>query len=68
MIIQDLDYPLNPVLGNYRPTTARQDVGETVDDRQGVRGGIQEVPEIVVVDVPARVLLGFAFAALSVER
>jgi hypothetical protein len=68
MVIQDLDNPLNPILGDHRPAAAREYVGETVDDRQGVRGRIQEMPEIVVVDVPTGVLLGFAFAALSVER
>lgn len=65
MVIQDLDYPVNPVLGDHRPAATREYVGETVDDRQSVRGGIQEMPEVVVVDVPPGVLLGFAFAALS---
>jgi hypothetical protein len=68
MVIQDLDNPLNPILGDHRPAAAREYVGETVDDRQGVRGRIQEMPEIVVVDVPTGVLLGFAFAALSGSR
>jgi hypothetical protein len=53
MLVQELCNIGNTILGDKGATTLRLDIRETIDDCQGVGGGIEKMPEVIVVNVPA---------------
>lgn len=58
MLIQELRDVGDAILSDKRATSSRLDVRETINDRQGIRRGIQKMPKVIIVNVPACGVLG----------
>ena len=52
MVVQDLDDSLYPIFREKGSASLRLDISEAVDDGQGVRGRVEKVPKVVVIDMP----------------
>jgi len=57
MLVQELHNVGNAILSDKGTPTSRFDVRETIDDRQGVGGGVEKMPKVIVVDVPTCCIL-----------